>query len=631
LLETHYGRICFALSVLAALLSLGYVEHYLRGGPRIIDATTYLLEARGFASGHLGLEPLPVSAAQRGRFLYFDPETRHLSALFPPGYPALLALGIRAGCPALIGAGLAALLVWATALLARRVFDSRPAALFAASLSVANACLRYHTADTMSHGLAALLVLLSLYGGLGATKRDGVIAGLALGWLFATRPATALGIGIILAVRFLCCTRAWTFLGAFVPSLLPGLGLWWLYQWSSTGDPLGSTQMAYYAVADGPRGCFRYGFGKGIGCLFEHGTYVAHRLPDGYGPWQAAYVTLLRLRWHALDVLGFELLAPLVLWAVAQALRHRDAVQEKRAFFVALAILSVIVAYVPFYFDGSYPGGGARFYADIIPLEHVLVAGVFFATSLGRWILPVSLLGFAVHGAFEHHALRERDGGRPMFEPRVLKSHGVSRGLVFVDTDHGFALGHDPAARDPKREIVVVRRHADAHDRVLWERLGRPDAYHYVFDPGQSRFTPQVWPVETRTLQTAQSFEAEAEWPPWSVSRGWVMPVYPPNDCTSARRGLALEPDAAGASVTLAVHVESPQLKRLHVAFVARERGRQQLTLSLGQLRHDVDRQADAHECFAIETASLRMTPGEHRLTIETGRLGIVLDRYWFD
>ncbi len=39
---------------------------------------------------------------------------------------------------------------------------------------------------------------------------------------------------------------------------------------------------------------------------------------------------------------------------------------------MALVLLQVL-AYAPFYFDGDYPGGGARFFADILPLEHVLV------------------------------------------------------------------------------------------------------------------------------------------------------------------------------------------------------------------------------------------------------------------
>ncbi|MGC4064264.1 MAG: hypothetical protein QM784_06385 [Polyangiaceae bacterium] len=142
---------------------------------------------------------------------------------------------------------------------------------------------------------------------------------------------------------------------------------------------------------------------------------------------------------------------------------------------------------------------------------------------------------------------------------------------------------------------------------------------------------PQVLPIAPPLLEAAHAFEAEAQWPPWSVTRGWVMPVYPPNDCTSARRGLALEPDADGASVTLAAHVESAKLQRLHVAFVARERGVQRVTTMLGPSRQEFVHTADAHECFSVEMSNIRMAPGEYPLTIETGHLGVVLDRYWFE
>jgi hypothetical protein len=48
------GRFFVAASAFgAALLSLGYVAFYLRGGPRIIDATSYFLQARGLSEGHM--------------------------------------------------------------------------------------------------------------------------------------------------------------------------------------------------------------------------------------------------------------------------------------------------------------------------------------------------------------------------------------------------------------------------------------------------------------------------------------------------------------------------------------------------------------------------------------------------
>ena len=45
-------------AVSAGALSLAYVALYLRGGPRIIDATSYWLQARAIASGWLAAWPL---------------------------------------------------------------------------------------------------------------------------------------------------------------------------------------------------------------------------------------------------------------------------------------------------------------------------------------------------------------------------------------------------------------------------------------------------------------------------------------------------------------------------------------------------------------------------------------------
>ena len=50
----------------AAFLSLGYVAHYLRGGPRIIDATSYFLQGRAMSHGYLSWTVPEVSASFRG-------------------------------------------------------------------------------------------------------------------------------------------------------------------------------------------------------------------------------------------------------------------------------------------------------------------------------------------------------------------------------------------------------------------------------------------------------------------------------------------------------------------------------------------------------------------------------------
>lgn len=620
--ERHYRPCLLVLALGAAALSLGYVTHYLQGGPRIIDATAYLLEARTFASGNFTLPVLEPSAALRGRFLYSDPELRHLSVLFPPGYPAVLALGVLVGYPLITGPVLAALLVWITAQLALRLFTSKSAALLAALLSMSNACLRYHTADSMSHGLCALLVASSLYGALGHNKRDTLLTGLSLGWLVATRPVTAMAVSIVIAIHWLLSRRSLKDSCLIALGLLPGVVLYFGYQWASTGNPWTTTQFAYYGVADGPPGCFRYGFGEGIGCLFEHGSYVEKRLPTGYGPFQALYVTVLRLRWHSLDVLNFELLMPFLLYSMWQGWRRAN------TRLVVLAILLVVAAYLPFYFDASYPGGGARLYADVLPLEHVLVGGFIAHLAWAGWLLPVSFVGFAAHGSFEHRQLMQRDGGRPMFEASALKSQHIDHGLVFVDTDHGFLLGHTPTTNDASRSPVVVRRHGDAHDRLIWQKLGRPPAYHYRFDPSGRDSQPRVTPLSAEQLLGYAWFEAEAEWPPIEVKRGWVLPVYPPNDCTSQQRGLSFEPTQGRAQTTLELPVETTGIYRLHMTWVGRKTGRQRATISVGGRNFLVDRDAQNHQCFETVHEGIKLESGAQRLSIEAGPLGLVLDRY---
>src|SRR5688572_27318388 len=79
------------VAVSAGLLSLAYVHVYLRGGPRIIDATSYFLEARLLAQGSFAFEPPVPTASFRGRFLTGPEHGSSLSVIFPPGYPLILA------------------------------------------------------------------------------------------------------------------------------------------------------------------------------------------------------------------------------------------------------------------------------------------------------------------------------------------------------------------------------------------------------------------------------------------------------------------------------------------------------------------------------------------------------------
>lgn len=580
-----------ALAALAAAaLSAAYIVVYLRGGPRIIDATSYYLEARALAQGYVAWPLASPETAVLGRFLVRaagsdGSDGAHVAVIFPPGYPLVLALGFLLQAPLALGPLLAAGLVVATWDLASRVTRhdaSLPAtnALLgvpelAALFSVLCAALRYHTADTMSHGLAALCATSALALGLRAVDAldEGTLrraaglaagAGLALGWLAATRPVSAVAVTLALLLTFalprapsgpaaLFRRARLRLLGLVAGGVLPGLLLLLAHQRAATGSLGLSSQRAYYAVSDGPPGCFRYGFGAGIGCVGEHGDFVRAHLARGYHAFEALGTTLRRLRQHLVDPLNAEPLMLLVVLGAALAIRTRHA----RARLLVLAVLVQIVAYAPFYFDGNYPGGGARFFADILPFEHILAAIAVASLasrrrSPARWaaLAPaLALVGFAVRAGFQHAQLRDRDGGSPMFEPRLLAASGVDHGLVFVDTDHGFNLAFDPAASARKASsahgIAIARFHGDDLDRLLWAARGQPPAFRYRYD-FQPDNAPALVSLEALSFQPPGleplAIEGESLWPPREQRDGWAFAEQASGTCASAGRWLALHP-----------------------------------------------------------------------------------------
>lgn len=516
-------------SALAFVLSCVYVVHFLHGGPRIIDATSYFLEARALSEGHLAFSIPEPTAAFRGRFTLLGPDG--LAVIFPPGYPLWLAAGFRLGAPLVMGPVLAALLVPATYLAAKELLGREDVARTAALLSTLCAALRYHTADTMSHGLSALLLAGTITLAARPTLVRATLTGLLAGWLVATRPVTGvlavlLGVALI-TVRSKPRERVLLTVTA-LGWVAPGVLLLGLHQKAATGSFFGSTQLAYYSLADGPPGCFRWGFGANVGCRFEHGDFVKRHLLEGFGLLAALRTTLERLTWHLFDVVNLAPAALLVPW-VAWRERRQPGVR-----WAGLAVLGVIIAYVPFYYPGSYPGGGARFFADALPLEHVLLGLALVLLRIQRFAPAGLLLGFALNTVHSHVALSNREGGQPMLAPRVTRQ--LKSGLLFVKTDHAFAMGHDPKKRDPRRELVVARGHGDAHDRVLWERLGRPRTLVYDFSAETGAdslrdYAPPAGPFR---------WEAEVEWPPLAVHAGWAHPDFRP--CLSAGRGMHLRP-----------------------------------------------------------------------------------------
>ncbi len=575
--DSRRRRIVLFAAFAAAFLSLGYIAYYLRGGPRIIDATTYFLQGRALSHGKLAWSTIDPTASFRGRFLLAGQNSK-LAGIFPPGYPLLLAAGFLVGAPMVIGPLLAAALVLTTYQLTleltredpRLSAHAAPIAILAVALSVLSAALRYHTADTMSHAAAALGIAGALTAALRGRRlhdpRMFALAGLAIGWVASTRMASSLPIAVVVlaiaagARDSAGAPRRWRSIGAMAAGVVPGLVLLALANRAATGGALGFAQHAYYADSDGPPGCFRYGFGSGIGCLYEHGDFVRAHLLHGFGFVAALGTTLRRLRMHLLDVANLEPLALLVL--VPAFLRPR-APARSNATPAVLLVAGQILAYAPFYFDGNYPGGGARLFADVLPVEHALVAIAVALlaprVALARralFLLSLVCAGFAVHAVHEHLALASRDGGRPAYEPDVSHESQISRGLVFFGNDEAFNLAYDPRA-EPSHELYAARQHNDDHDRLLYDRLGKPPAYAYKMGTNAETSSLNVWVPPGGSNEDFWRFESEADWPPLAQTGGWAEPDWMSGTCASGERAMTLRPtpEAGEASITMELPV----------------------------------------------------------------------------
>ncbi|MCA9629871.1 MAG: hypothetical protein KC766_19500 [Myxococcales bacterium] len=585
--------VLWGLALTSFVLSAGYVEFYLRGGPRIIDATSYWLEARSFAAGHFDFAVPSVEASFSGRFLLPTAPLRQ-AVIFPPGYPLALAAFQASSAPMWLGPVLAALLTTLTFACAARLFPSdRRVACWAALLSTLSATLRYHTADTMSHGLCAVLWLGAVYFALrawasssGRSSTSWMLgAGLCLGWLLATRPFTAIAAAFsLLLLRRTTATAGvaarwplWIAAGA-----LPGVGLWLWHQAATSGSLFGSSQLAYYALADGPPGCFGYGLGA-RGCVFEHGDFIQSQMPNGFGFVQMLATTGRRLKAHLTDAANLECFALAVPWLVYRG--RRSSVTH----FLAGSLLLQVLLYAPFYFDGNYPGGGARFYVDALPFEHLLLASAIANWRFRRWVPSLGLIGFALHAAYDHHALMKREGGQPMFPPSAeVRRHvgGDDRAqVIFVDTDHGFNLGFDPGAfrawsAGQRHQLIVARRSYDSREALLLEALDAR-GWFYDFDPHGN--SPPTWsalspPPRPREIR----LEAESDWPPRAVSGGWVHPDWPPGACVSQRRGLRFRADPRHSE---RMTLEGRLATTVKLELVASKPGRYRLTTRWARMR----------------------------------------------
>ena len=405
-----------ALALLCGGLALFVALGPLGAAPHITDEVAYTLQARLFAAGQRVGPPTDVP----GMLLYPFWVSAPLSyAVFPPGWPALLAVGEVIG----LGAWVNPLVAMALPPLIWRLgqeWADEDTARLAAAIIACSPGLVLLAGSRMAHTstLAGLLLALVIV----ARGRDAAwvwgLGGLGLGYVLLARPfdGVVLGGGILAAGLWRApggVPRALLLLG---PGIAAGLTLWDNH--TLTGDaftfPVNPWYDAWVADTGRAPGCNRLGFGPEIGCHPTLGSL-------GHSPEKAARLAgaaTLRLDRLLLGWPGLGLIAVLGAWR----LRIR--------WVSALAVALVVGGYALYWSPGlAY---GARFYHPLYALLPLWLAAGLRVILPGPWpwVAPlVALVGLApvVRDLnAEPYWCVDADLGQ------LLRQQGITEGVVFL-------------------------------------------------------------------------------------------------------------------------------------------------------------------------------------------------------
>lgn len=386
-----------ALAMLAVLAARAVGHFALEDVPHVMDEIAYAFQARVLAGGELSVPPrLP-----RGAFaMWFIEDRERMYGIFPPGFPAVLALGTLVGAaswvnPILHGAT-SLVVARAAGRLGPRGAGDRRIPLVAQALYATSPQAILLGAGFMSHALVALAAAVVLASGLawieaaevpaGETPRapsswSFAAAGVALGAAATTRPLCAIVLACVVAIFFVVARRRGAVvlgvkqLAAFGAPVAALAGLLLLYNAALTGAPLRFPQTTFFdshlPPVDLPLfryrpGCNALGFGPGHGCEALPGD--AHTIA---GSIDDAGRNLTAWLWLAG---GGPLAFVLAAFAIA------NAPDRLRALAILAAVPAAIGLYALYWYAGTCYG--ARFY-------HAALPGLLAASALGLGALAV--------------------------------------------------------------------------------------------------------------------------------------------------------------------------------------------------------------------------------------------------
>lgn len=448
--------------------------------PHTLDEIDYFSQAKIFARGRLwAVLPEP---RQFFHFINMVEKDGRWFAQYPPGWPALLAIGVKLGVPWAVNPLLGALMVLLIFFLARELFDEKTArlssllALFSPYFIIMNSTMMSHTSCA-----AALLAFLILLWRAGQRKSRGqaFFAFFFLGLAATIRPYSAFlvwlpGMGLMIYEL----RKYPVDILRFLPGLALGFGiplsLFLYYNHLTTGSALVfGYQYLHGNTGDlgfGPRQFpFPHTFFEGLIVLHSRMVLISERLFESAAPALA------------LAVLPFVLAKP-----------------NKKLVWLAALFLSVPIGQI-FYFGNDMTYSPRYIFEGVPALVILCAAGIKAGRdrwrgnrSLAHYALVVILLAFLIFIPSQILSYRSAGDIGPELQDE-LKAKKVTHSLVlieelyfpmgmilqspFLDGDNIYARdlpgrGDEIISRFPGRPVWIFRHGKNSSPFVL-ERLDR--------------------------------------------------------------------------------------------------------------------------------------------------------------
>ncbi len=355
----------WVVGLTAVLSYFAYEAH-----PHVPDEVIYLFHARYLAKGLLSI---PAPAVGEAFSIYMTPYKAIMwYSPVPPGWPAILALGVLGGAPWLVNPVLSGLSLILSYVCIKELYD-RNTARIAVFLLCVSPWYIFMGMSFMSHTFTLTCALIALTGMIWVWKsgqaRWAWLAGGAVGMISLIRPLDGLLVAMILGLWVISIGRRRLKLSALVALgcgivVIGGFAL--PYNWALTGNPLLFPLTAYYDQYFW-RNVMSLGFGPDRGFNWPIDPF------PGHSPLDALVNGGLNLFSLNIELLGWGTGSLLL---VAFALVSKSMRRTDYLFFAVILVNAGM--YSLFWYSGG-PDFGARYwYLMIIPLIVLTVRSIQF-------------------------------------------------------------------------------------------------------------------------------------------------------------------------------------------------------------------------------------------------------------